>query len=110
MSNIMKTRGFLMSVKPEQCSEFLEHAGQKSPELLAAMEQFGVHKYNLFLDQSSYLLFAYLEYESDERLIQLTNTEACQDWWEHMGAYMPTNSDHSPISTDLLRVFHLDED
>ena len=46
--------------------------------------------------------------ESEEKWSESANTAICRKWWHYMADIMETNSDESPVSVDLLPVFHLD--
>ncbi|HEY5443940.1 MAG TPA: L-rhamnose mutarotase [Pyrinomonadaceae bacterium] len=53
-------------------------------------------------------MFAYVEIESEELWKRIATTDACRRWWAHMKDLMLTNDDDSPVSTELVEVFHLD--
>ena len=53
-------------------------------------------------------LGVYAEVESEERWAAIAETEVCRRWWKHMAEVMPANEDHSPVSTGLREVFHLE--
>jgi L-rhamnose mutarotase len=77
-------------------------------ELEETLINHGVVTYSIFLDGDSGDLFAYAEIESEERWAAIASTEVCQRWWRHMGDVMPSNPDHSPVSSDLREVFHIE--
>jgi L-rhamnose mutarotase len=52
-------------------------------------------------------LFAYVEFESEEKWTAIARTEICQRWWAYMCEVMPSNPDKSPVSRELREVFHL---
>lgn len=108
MAETLKRRAFLMSIDPANKDEYEERMSQVSPALARVMKENGVVNYTIFLDPPSCLLFGHLEYETDEGLLNLTNTEECRQWWKDMSSYISSNPDHSPISFDLKEVFHLD--
>jgi L-rhamnose mutarotase len=56
------------------------------------------------------LLFAYVELESLERWTAIAGTAVCRRWWAFMRELMETNPDDSPISEDLVEVFHVPAD
>ena len=37
----------------------------------------------------------------------IAQTETCRRWWRYMSELMPSVADHSPLSSPLLKVFHL---
>ena len=49
-----------------------------------------------------------VEQLGEERWAAIASTEVCQRWWKHMGDIMPSNSDSSPVASDLDEVFHVD--
>ena len=53
------------------------------------------------------MLFCYLEIEDEEKWAQSADTEINRKWWDYMADIMDTNPDNSPVSTDLVPVFHL---
>jgi len=68
----------------------------------------GVRTYSIFLDDQTNELFAYVEFESEERWAQIAQTEVCQRWWRSMRQIMPSNPDNSPVSRDCREVFHIE--
>ncbi|MNF02634.1 L-rhamnose mutarotase [compost metagenome] len=72
------------------------------------LKEHGAHHYSIFLDEARNLLFGYVEIESEERWDAVANTAVCQRWWQHMGDVMPSNPDHSPVSSPLREVFYLE--
>ena len=64
---------------------------------------------NVFaLDPATHELFGYAEIESEERWNAIASTDVCRRWWTRMADLMPANPDHSPRSSPLREVFHLD--
>ena len=96
-----------MSVYPEFFEEYERRHRPIWKELEDTLYAHGVHKYSIFLDKETGVLFAYLEIESEERLAQVAQTDVCQRWWAHMKEIMPSHPDNSPISTELREVFHI---
>ena len=77
-------------------------------EMKKMIHQYGGSNYSIFFDEQSDSLFAYIEI-ADEALWKCSSeTEICKQWWEFMSDIMETNPDNSPVSVDLLPVFHLD--
>jgi L-rhamnose mutarotase len=68
-----------------------------------------VRNYSIFLHAETRQLFAYAEIESEEQWAAIAETEICRRWWTSMRELMPTNADHSPVSTELREVFRLEE-
>ena len=72
------------------------------------IHEYGGKNYSIYLDAQTDILYGYLEVESEERWQASAETEICRKWWDYMADIMETNSDNSPVSTDLKQVFHLD--
>lgn len=97
-----------MAVDPGQEEEYERRHRPIWPELEEVLKAHGVHNYSIFLDPSDRSLFAYAEIEDEARWESIAETEVCRRWWQHMSGVMPANEDHSPRSTGLREVFHLD--
>jgi len=103
----MIRKAFLMTLKPDCHDEYERRHNPIWPDLEAVLKQHGVSNYSIFLDRSTDRLFAYAEIESEDRWQQIAQTEVCRRWWAHMKDLMLTNSDNSPLATELDEVFHL---
>jgi L-rhamnose mutarotase len=73
------------------------------------LNKHGVHNYSIFMYPETRQLFGYVEIEDESRWNAIAETPECRRWWTWMKDLMPSNPDHSPISTPLKEVFHLDE-
>ena len=105
----MIRKSFLMTLKPGAWIEYEKRHNPIWPELQKVLKDYGAHNYSIFLDSSSNRsLFAYVEIESEELWKRIATTDACRRWWAHMKDLMLTNDDDSPVSTELVEVFHLD--
>ena len=102
----MIRRAFRMSVNPDQHDEYRRRHNPIWDELRAVLEEHGVGTYSIFIDPASGDLFAYAEIESEARWAEIAGTEVCQRWWQYMSDIMPANADRSPVSRDLIEVFH----
>ena len=88
-----------------------EYARRHQPiweELEKTLIEHGVRTYSIHLDSATNDLFAYMEFENEERWAAVAATDVCQRWWRHMRDIMPSNPDNSPVSVGLLEVFHMD--
>jgi len=97
-----------MSVDQGQEAEYERRHQPVWKELEDTLIAHGVVTYSIFLDEATRDLFAYAEIESEERWAAIASTDVCQRWWKHMGDVMPSNPDHSPASSDLREVFHIE--
>jgi len=77
-------------------------------ELEETLLAHGVDTYSIYLDPATRDLFAYVEFDSEERWNAVASTDVCRRWWAYMRDIMPSNPDHSPIASSLTEVFHLE--
>ncbi len=96
-----------MSVHPGHETEYARRHQPIWAELAAVLKAHGAHNYSIFLHPETRQLFAYVEVEDEARWAAIAQTEVCQRWWKHMGDVMPSNSDSSPVASELQEVFHL---
>lgn len=101
-------KAFRMSVNRGHEAEYERRHRPIWKELEEALLAHGVVTYSIFFDDQSRDLFAYAEIESEERWAAIASTEVCKKWWTHMADVMPSNPDHSPVSSDLREVFHIE--
>lgn len=104
----MIRKAFVMQVNQDKHAEYQRRHSPIWPELEQVLKEHGAHHYSIFLDEARHLLFGYVEIESEERWDAVANTAVCQRWWQHMGDVMPSNPDHSPVSSPLREVFYLE--
>ena len=104
----MIRKAFKMSVKPDQHDEYARRHNPIWPDFETTLRAHGVDTYSIFLDRETSELFAYVEFETEERWNAIAKTDVCQRWWKHMREIMPSNADNSPVSHELSEVFHLE--
>ncbi len=78
-------------------------------ELKEVLINHGVTSYSIFLDKGTYDLFGYAEIEDLKNWEEIANTDVCKKWWNYMAPLMEVNEDKSPVSKDLLEVFHIEK-
>lgn len=78
------------------------------PEMKDMIHEYGGKNYSIFLDKETNILYGYIELESEELWAKTAETEICKKWWDFMADIMETNPDNSPVSLDLIEMFHLD--
>lgn len=105
----MIRKAFLMQVNPDAHDEYIRRHNPIWEELEAVLKEHGVLNYSIFLDEGSSSLFGYAEIEDEERWNSIAQTDVCRRWWTHMKEIMPSNPDHSPISSALKEVFHIEK-
>ena len=103
----MIRKAFKMSVNPDQHAEYARRHNPIWPELELVLREHGVSSYGIFLDPATSELFAYAEIESEDRWNANGATDVCRRWWRYMREIMPANPDNSPVSAELIEVFHL---
>ena len=104
----MIRKAFVMSVNAGAEDEYARRHRPIWQELAEVLRAHGVRNYSIFLHPETRQLFGYAEVESEERWAAIAETEVCRRWWKHMAEVMPANEDHSPVSTGLREVFHLE--
>jgi L-rhamnose mutarotase len=104
----MIRKAFLMHVNPDAHNEYERRHKPIWNGLAKELTDHGVSNYSIFIESETNQLFAYAEIESEEKWLEIADTDACRRWWDFMKDVMPTNEDNSPVSTDLREVFHLD--
>ncbi|MBC3926389.1 L-rhamnose mutarotase [Pseudomonas lurida] len=103
----MQTRAFRMNLNPGQAIEYQRRHDDLWPELAQALLEAGVVDYRIFLDEPTNALFAVLTHEDVHGLDELPGTALMQRWWTYMQDIMPSHTDASPVSVDLLPMFQL---
>jgi L-rhamnose mutarotase len=96
-----------MAVHPGRDGEYARRHQPIWPELEEALIRHGVQTYSIFIDPVTNDLFAYVEFDSEERWAAVAATDVCQRWWRHMRDLMPVNPDNSPVAVELREVFHI---
>ena len=104
----MIRKAFLMSVNPDAHEEYERRHKPIWDELARTLKDHGVSNYSIFLEKETSKLFGYAEVESEDLWQAIAETDECKRWWAFMKDIMPSNPDNSPISSDLIEVFHLD--
>ena len=100
-------RAFRMSVHRGHEVEYERRHNPIWRELEDTLLANGVTTYSIYLDPETNDLFAYVEFDSEERWNAIAQTEVCRRWWRSMRELMPSNPDDSPIASPLKEVFHI---
>ncbi len=104
----MIRKAFVMSVFEGQEAEYEKRHNPIWADLEQELKDHGAHNYSIFLHPVTRQLFAFVEIEDEERWNAVAETDSCKRWWKYMGEVMPANPDNSPVSLELIEVFHLD--
>ena len=78
-------------------------------ELEDILKKQGVLTYSIFLDKETNLLFGYAEIEDLKKWEAVADTMICREWWDYMAPLMEVNDDNSPVSKELVEVFHIEK-
>jgi L-rhamnose mutarotase len=98
---------FKMHLNPGMEAEYRKRHDEIWPELQALLHDAGVSDYSIHLDRETNTLFGVLTRSADHRMASLPDHPVMKRWWAHMADIMETNMDNSPVSKDLVTVFHL---
>lgn len=101
-------KAFKMKLYKGQKEEYKKRHNALWPKMKEMIHEYGGSNYSIFLDEETMTLFGYIELEDEEKWNESASTEICQKWWDYMADIMETNPDNSPVSEDLMPVFHLD--
>lgn len=104
----MIRKAFKMKIYEGQKDEYIKRHNELWEEMKEMIHNHGGHNYSIFLDEETNILYGYIEIENEELWAKSANTPINRKWWDFMADIMETNPDNSPVSTDLLDVFHLD--
>ena len=104
----MIRKGFKMKLYPGMAEEYARRHNALWPEMRDMIHAYGGHNYSIYLDPETNVLYGYIEIEDEARWAASADTPINRKWWDYMADIMDTNPDNSPVSTDLLPVFHLD--
>ena len=104
----MRRAAFTMKLKPGCEAEYKRRHDEIWPDLVKALEDAGVRDYSIFLDAKTGVLFAYQTLKDHDTSADLPSTEVVRRWWRSMADLMDTHPDNSPVTFDLVEVFHLD--
>lgn len=101
-------KGFKMKLFPGKEEEYIRRHNLLWPEMVDMIHSHGGKNYSIFLDRETLTLFGYIEIEDLQLWSQGADTAINRKWWDYMADIMQTNMDNSPVTVDLVTVFHLD--
>lgn len=100
-------KGFKMKLFPGMEEEYTRRHNLLWPEMIDMIHEYGGKNYSIFLDRETDILFGYIEIENPQKWDESADTAINRKWWDYMADIMETNADNSPVSKDLVTVFHL---
>ena len=104
----MNQIAFRMKLKPGVAAEYKKRHDEIWPELAAELKAAGISDYSIYLEEETRVLFAVQKMKDDNTAAALPASPIVRKWWDYMAPLMETNPDHSPITSPLREVFHLD--
>lgn len=104
----MVRKAFVMKVYPNKQLEYEKRHNKIWPEMVEELHKHGASNYSIFLDKETSKLFGYVEVQDEEKWSKLAKSKVNQKWWDFMKDVMETHADNSPVSDDLVEVFHMD--
>ena len=103
----LQTYAFRMKLNPGMEAEYRKRHDAIWPELAALLREAGISDYSIHLDRETGTLFGVLTRRADHRMAELADHPVMKRWWAYMADIMETNPDNSPVSHDLVTVFHM---
>lgn len=104
----MVRRAFKMQLHPGYIGEYKRRHDELWPELTKLLKDAGIEDYSIFLDEETLTLFGVMKVTDENMTADLPNNPVMKRWWTYMKDIMDSNEDHSPVSINLIEVFHLD--
>ena len=104
----MKRLAFKMHLNQGQKEAYKKRHDEIWPELKRLLKDAGVSEYSIFIDEETNTLFAFQKVSGDGSSQDLGKTEIVKKWWAFMADVMKTNSDNSPVMSELEEVFYME--
>lgn len=103
----MERVAFKMHLKKGMKEEYKKRHDAIWPELKQLLKYAGISEYSIFLDEETDTLFAFQKVTDGSGSQDLGQNEIVQQWWNYMADIMETNSDNSPVTTELEELFYM---
>ena len=107
-SAALETIAFVMQLNRGAEAEYRRRHDEIWPELASALHDAGVRDYSIFLDPSTYSLFAVLKLEPGNTRSELPTLPIMKRWWDYMADLMAVDPTNRPIERPLKLMFHQD--
>ncbi len=98
---------FKMKLNPGMETEYKRRHDAIWPELSALLQDAGISDYSIHLDRETSTLFGVLTRPNEHGMAKLPHHPVMKKWWAYMADIMETNADNSPVSDDLVTLFHM---
>jgi L-rhamnose mutarotase len=103
----MQQLAFKMKLFPGKAQEYKKRHDEIWPKLVALLKESGISDYYIYLDEETNILFGSYKVVDINALEVLPQNPVMQKWWQHMSDIMESNTDHSPVSSPLVKMFYL---
>lgn len=104
----MIRKAFKVKLLNGMAAEYEKRHNELWDEMKDMIYEYGGQNYSIYLDKETNTLFGYIEIISEELWNKSAETQINRKWWDFMADIMETNEDNSPVTDDLIQVFHLD--
>lgn len=104
----MKRFAIKMKLNAGCKEEYRKRHDEIWPELVELIRSTGVSDYSIFLDESTYTLFAVQKQIGEASSQDLRNNPVIKKWWAYMADIMETNPDNSPVMFSLEEMFYME--
>lgn len=103
----MQQLAFEMKLLKGYESEYKKRHSNIWPELVDLLKSTSISEYAIYLNEHTLSLFGVLKVTDPIKLDDLPQHPVMKKWWAYMKDIMETNTDNSPVSIPLTKVFQL---
>ena len=97
-----------MKLMPGCQEEYKRRHDALWPAVQQLLKENGIKDYSIFLDEETNILFGVQQQGAESSSQDLGQYPIIKKWWAYMADIMETNADHSPVTSPLKMVFHMD--
>jgi L-rhamnose mutarotase len=116
MQSPVTRRGYVVGVKEDKVSRYVELHAAVWPDVLAIIQENNISNYSIYLRKlpdGHHYLFSYFEYAGanfDEDMARMIEHPVTQRWWAQCVPCLELLPDRSPgeVWSPMREVFHLD--
>lgn len=100
-----QTLAFKMQLKAGVVAEYKRRHDELWPELAEALRGAGIADYWIFLDESTFALFAVLKRKPGGAFDELSSLPVMRRWWDYMAPLMEVEPGNKPKQWPLPPLF-----
>ncbi len=104
----MIRKAYKMKLMPGFEKEYEKRHSKIWPDVKQMIKENGISDYSIYWDRETNYLFSSMKVDEAKQDSAMKVNAVRDKWWAFMKDIMETNEDNSPISTELLEVFHID--